>query len=249
MQDRIKRKTVFTQKCDTSQAGLPAWRGGWGWRWAGVLALLGVLGAPQLAKATLLISEVFYDAAGSDDGLSFVEIFGDPGSTLDGVQVVGVNGADGRETHLLNLTGVIPEDGFFVLADRLTGGGTLVSEADFILNFDLQNGPDSVLLRSGGVTLDAVGYGEFLPEEFFLGEGTAAPGAAAGSSVARLFANIDTNDNLADFVVATPTAGWAPMSAVPEPGTACLLGLGLAGLQIFGGTRIRRSAHGSESLR
>ncbi len=237
MKNRSEFEIFSTEQCDRVRTAMQVWRRRWCASVVGSLAVLVMLGIAQGAKATLLISEVFYDAVGSDDGLSFVEIFGDPGLTLNGVQIVGVNGADGRETHVLNLAGVIPEDGFFVLADRLTGGSTLVSNADLILNFDLQNGPDSVLLRRNGVTLDAVGYGSFLPEDFFSGEGMAVSGAAAGSSVARHFADMDTNNNFADFVAATPTPGWGPVSAVPEPGTASLFCLGLLGLRVFGRKR------------
>lgn len=233
MQEKLERERFYTQKRDIYRMRSIARR-----RvrrsLIGCFVWLGVVSLPQWANATLLISEVFYDATGSDDGLAFVEIFGDPGMSLSGVQVVGINGADGHETHVLNLAGVIPDDGFFVLADRLTGGGTLVPEADLILNFDLQNGPDSVILRAGGNTLDAVGYGTFLPSDFFFGEGQAVSGAVAGSSVERRFANIDTNNNLADFIVAAPTSGSGSLSAVPEPGTASLVLLGLASLHALG---------------
>ena len=39
--------------------------------------------APRLRRSPL-ISEVYYDAVGSDDGLSFVELWGAPGTDLDG---------------------------------------------------------------------------------------------------------------------------------------------------------------------
>ena len=42
-----------------------------------------------------MISEFFYDAVGSDDGLSFVELYGTPGASLTGLFVEGVNGANG----------------------------------------------------------------------------------------------------------------------------------------------------------
>ena len=44
--------------------------------------------APSLGAAALpLLSEVFYDAAGADDGRSFVEIHAAPGTPLDGLIV------------------------------------------------------------------------------------------------------------------------------------------------------------------
>jgi hypothetical protein len=61
------------------------------------------------------------------------------------------------------------------------------------------------------------------------GEGAPAVDPPAGQSLARLFADVDTNDNAADFVAGAPTPGLAPL-AVPEPAAAALLGVGLLGL-------------------
>ena len=187
-----------------------------------------LLALPQFAAALPLISEVFYDATGSDDGKGFIELFGTPGSSLDGFFVEGVNGSNGAVTASLALSGVIDADGLFVLADRLSDGTTLVASADLVLNFDFQNGPDSVrLLAPDGSVVDALGYGVFDPGEVFAGEGSPAPDASAGSSLARLFADQDTDDNAIDFAIAAPTPGSAPRS-VPEPASIALLTVGLA---------------------
>ena len=64
----------------------------------GLLAFAGVLGSALLAGAPVAalptISEVFYDAVGSDDGHSFVEIYASAGQVLDGYVVEGVNGSN-----------------------------------------------------------------------------------------------------------------------------------------------------------
>jgi hypothetical protein len=92
------------------------------------------------------------------------------------------------------------------------------------------------LLGPGTSVLDAVGYGEFAPGEFFAGEGTPTVDPAAGSSIARLFANVDTDRNAFDFAASAPTPGTGPLASVPEPSTAGLLALGLAVL-VRGGRR------------
>jgi hypothetical protein len=183
---------------------------------------------PVCAQAMgVQISEVLYDAPGADDGHVFVELYGPAGQDLDLFLLEGINGADGRAGPLLELSGRIPTDGFFVIADG-AGETTLVPEADLVLDFDLQNGPDSLVLRgpAGGV-VDALGYGLFGPDDVFAGEGAPAPDPPAGSSVARWFADVDTDDNARDFhVLAGPTPGWGP-TQIPEPAS---LALALAGL-------------------
>ena len=196
--------------------------------------LLAVGLVPATSPALPLVSEVFYDATGSDNGLSFVELYGAPGARLDGLFLEGVNGSNGAVGPVLALSGAFPADGFFVVADDRGDGASDVAGADLVLNFDFQNGPDSIVLRLEDAVRDALGYGDFDPLEVFAGEGAAAPDPPAGSSLARRFADVDTDDNAADFVVLdAPTPGSGPV-LVPEPGTAALLGLGLLGLARHG---------------
>ncbi len=180
---------------------------------------------PSTAGATPLLSEVFYDAVGSDDGKVFVEISGAAGTDLSGHSIEGVNGADGSVTVSIALTGTIGASGLFVLADHDAAGASLVVGFDQLADFDFQNGPDSVVLRSGASVLDAVGYGSFPAGSFFAGEGAATSDPTAGNSVARHFADRDTNDNATDWLAGAPTPATA--SFVPEPELALLLGIAL----------------------
>ena len=70
--------------------------------------------------------------------------------------------------------------------------------------------------------------------QFFAGEGSAAPDARAGSSVARVFADLDTGDNALDFgVLYAPTPGTAEFLPIPEPGTGLLVGSALGMLALL----------------
>jgi hypothetical protein len=201
--------------------------------------LLGWLAPP--AGGLPLISEVFYDAVGSDNGHSFVELYGTAGASLEGLVLEGVNGANGNLGPIVALSGAFPADGLFVVADDLGDGTTWVSDADLLANFDFQNGPDSIVLRFEGAVVDAVGYGVFAPEEVFAGEGQPAADGPAGSSLARRFADVDGDDNLLDFAVQElPTPGSAPLN-VPEPAAHWLVAAGLGALVYAGRRRSRTS--------
>jgi len=97
------------------------------------------------------------------------------------------------------------------------------------------------VLRLADAVVDALGYGVFDGDPFFAGEGSPAPDAPAGSSLARLFANLDTDDNAVDWIVSgEPSPGSGPLHTVPEPTTATLLGVGLAACGLARRGRRRR---------
>jgi hypothetical protein len=196
---------------------------------ARVLGLAGAILASNVHAATV-ISEALYDAAGSDNGSVFVELYGTPGTSLDALSLEGVNGADGSVYLSLPLSGVIPGDGVFVVADDSGDGTTLIGDADLVVQMDFQNGPDSIVLRGPNGVLDGLGYGDFTTG-VFAGEGSPAPDAPAGSSLARLEPLRDSNDNLSDFVVLdSPTPGSVPVSAVPLPPALSLLLSGIVAM-------------------
>lgn len=181
-------------------------------------------------QAQTVISELLYDASSADNGNVFVELFGAPGAVLDGLLLEGVNGADGSVYRSVELAGVIPSSGVFLIGDDSGDGSSFISNANLVREIDFQNGPDSVVLRNGDTVLDALGYGDFtgLP---FSGEGQAAPDASAGQSLARHNPRLDSNDNLNDFMVLDlPTPGAVPVSAVPVPPALGLFLSGIVGL-------------------
>ncbi len=167
------------------------------------------------APTGLVISEVVYDAVGSDDD-TFVEIHGPAGTDLTGVSLVGINGNGGSTYNEIQLAGTIGADGLFVVANP-TASAAILGAADMTdAHADYQNGPDSIQLKFGSTVLDAVGYGSFGSSDVFAGEGSAAADVAAGHSLARDASYSDTDDNATDFVdVSTPTPGAPPSSGNP----------------------------------
>ena len=125
-------------------------------------------------------------------------------------------------------------------ADRLGYRGVTIPE-HHLINILLTPSPLQMAVKVASITesIEVVTSVAVLPirdMRVFAGEGAPAPDAPAGSSVARVFADVDTNDNAADFAVLTaPTPGTAPIeAALPEPSVALLLYLGLVGWCWFG---------------
>lgn len=166
---------------------------------------------------SLVINEVLYDASGSDtDGDVFIELSGSAGGDITSYALNLVNGDDGiiKDTIELPEGAIIPEDGIFLIADAKTGqtGVSNVAGADFIDNFDPQNGPDCIqLVGDGGALIDAVGYGGPIVDVAENGlacfEGVSTGKALSGRSISRA-GGVDSDDNSRDFHVSdVPTPG------------------------------------------
>ena len=154
-----------------------------------------------------VINEVLYDPSGADMGC-FIELFGPPGLDLTGYTLNAVNGTDGKSSVVASLSGyTIGSSGYFVLAQDATVSVPAGSSKLVKTTADLQNGPDSVVLKSGGAIVDALGYGTFSAAQFFAGEKLSA--ASTSSALCRLPNGKDTGDNSVDFVACAPTPGAA----------------------------------------
>jgi len=169
------------------------------------------------APEQLVLEEFLYDGKVSDtDGESFVELYGTPAGDISLYQILFINGEDGAETERITLppNSIIPDDGIFLIADLRTSSTTIskVPDADYLDQFDPQNGPDGIqLLNRDGKLLDSVTYGtgavttaqNGLP----LGEGNPAKDVTAGHSLGRIQGK-DSQDNGVDFIdMATPSPG------------------------------------------
>ena len=169
------------------------------------LTTLSDTNAYYVGAVAVKINEVYYDAPGTDS-LCFIELHGPGSLSLDGFSLVGVNGNGGAVYATIDLTGhAIPGSGFFVVGDN--AGVPNVNLTDPLAN--LQNGPDNVELRLGGITTDAVGYGE-LDGWDFTGEWLPTVDVLEGHSLGRYPDGNDTDNNSVDFHdYETPTPGTA----------------------------------------
>jgi len=165
--------------------------------------------APQPPPAVVVINEVLYDGPGQDPPAVFVELWGPAGTDLRGYTLVGINGNGGALYTTVELLGLIPPDGLFVLAHP-QASDELRPEADQLAaGADLENAPDAVQLRWGEQVVDALAYGRRDGLDEF-GEGTPAPAVAVGQSLTRNADHDDTGDNSVDFTPSdTPTPGRA----------------------------------------
>lgn len=169
------------------------------------------------APTALVLNEFLYDGKVSEtDGEAFVELFGTPGTDISLYQVLFINGDNGEEIERVTLppNSLLGTDGIFLIADLKTGSTNAsgVPGADFLDQFDPQNGPDGIqLLNRDGELLDTVVYGPGAASSaangLALGEGAAAADVAGGHSLSRI-GGVDSGDNAADFIdLAAPSPG------------------------------------------
>ncbi|HET9940023.1 MAG TPA: lamin tail domain-containing protein [Candidatus Eisenbacteria bacterium] len=166
------------------------------------LALVGAcaLAVASTARADLVLNEVLYDPDGADEGHEFVELW-NPDSVavpLDGVALETSDGA---------------RPGTWAVVWRANAGDIAGPRSPFVVGAArllaaLQNGPDAIRLTRAGAVLDLLGYGELSdPGQY---EGSPAPDAPSGASVARVEDGVDTELNRDDWAVAAePTPGAA----------------------------------------
>jgi len=163
--------------------------------------------------AKVVINELVYDSAGADTEV-FLELRGPVGTPLAGFSLVGVNGKGGVEYATVPVIGKIGADGYFVVAHTKSTGAVAAAADQKHDGVDFQNGADSVVLRFGAQTVDAVGYGIFSASMVFKGEGKPTVDVTSGQSLGRDHLGTDTDNNQVDFQA---IAKQTPGAANPKP--------------------------------
>jgi hypothetical protein len=162
----------------------------------------------RIDYSRIMISEVFYDAEGSDDGREFIELYNDNDYPCDIGGMAVIDGSSSSKAFVLPAGSMInakscaviaqSRDAFFALF------GIYPDFGDF--TFSLNNTGETVfLLRPDGAVADAVyiegGTEEFRPDVAWGPAGL--PAAPAGSSVYRT-GPLDTGTN-ADWMAGPPS--------------------------------------------
>ena len=173
---------------------------------------------PWTPSPGLLVAEVVTGGASASDEL--IELTNASASPLDlnGLEVVYITSSGATVTRKASWTAslVLEPGRHLLLANSL---GVYASDADATYSGGLAATGGAVALRAiGGATIDAVGWGD-AANAYVEGSPAAAP--PAGSSIERLPGGaggngIDTNDNLADFLV-NPTPIAQNLAADPAP--------------------------------
>ena len=169
--------------------------------------------ANQPCRPTV-INEAFPNPSGTDDGLEFIEIQGPAGASLASWTLRWAD-ADGTILGSQSLTGRLPNNGYFVLADD-SGGSTAVPNHDATTPLGLADAGGGIqLLAPDGTEVDALGYGNLAAaqdaqDSLPLVEADLSDAApvSEGQSLARSLDSADTGHNSADFHLdPTPTPG------------------------------------------
>jgi hypothetical protein len=158
----------------------------------------GIGDACESTRARLILSEIFYNSTGSDDGNEWIEIYNNSDQAIDlSGYSIGYGGTT-YTTGTVQLQGTIPAGGCFVVGGPNVSATSWNPSYDQIVNFnpDLQNSGENeaadgialfdvpaAQITASRVPIDAVLYGG--PNSSNLIDQTGKPGTSAGYAFAN----------------------------------------------------------------
>jgi hypothetical protein len=232
-------------------------------RWASsALLLCHLASADATPVADLVLSEVFYDRVGADDGFEWVELFNGSRSAIDlSSYSLGYGGAS-YASAVVSLFGVIDPGDYVVIGGPLRDASNASPSFHQVFDFepDLENSgsiADGIALfallpseiDANSIPSDAVVYGTSNSNLLLGPNGDPSPvhvvDAPSGSSLSRTAAN--------EWIVLelpNPGSGVLTMAgSVPEPATALLLIPALMGIAAVQYRGVRRALPSRLKLR
>ena len=186
---------------------------------AGTVSVVAPTASAAPDGSNVVINEVYGGGgnSGAKFNKDFVELYNPTDQPID---VTGwtieqrSTGGNVGNTH--TLSGVVPAKSTFLITSTPGSNGDAITDADDTtakFNFS-GKGAIAVLLDANNTEVDLVGWGSASRAE-----GAPADGTANATSIQRATLGVDTDNNAADFEVATPTpsgSGQAPVDPVPE---------------------------------
>ena len=139
----------------------------------------------------LVINEIDYDFLLADDNNEFIEVLNPTNAAVDltGLQLVLITGTNATVYRTIDLAGIVPANGYFVLHGNLVipAVGAVTQPLPTNSGGTIQNGaPDAVLLydNTNNLILDLISY-----------EGTTADATVDGVTVSFAMASTDAADS------------------------------------------------------
>ena len=172
---------------------------------AGTVSVVAPTASAAVDGSNVVINEVY--GGGGNKGAAFDKDFVELYNPTD--QPIDVTGwtIEQRSTgdnvgNSHTLTGVVPAKSTFLITSTPGSNGDAITDADdttATFNFS-GKGAIAVLLDANKNEVDVVGWGGASRAE-----GAPAGGTTNGTSIQRITLGVDTDNNAADFTVATPT--------------------------------------------
>jgi hypothetical protein len=176
-----------------------------------------------VAHADVVINEFEPNPAGSDGGLEWIELYNTGAAPVDlsGWSIEKATSSYSN-AYTFGPGESIPAGGYIVVAGEFVAGAThYLAPGDTLSMGNASSSGDAIQLVDGlGIPVDVVVYGPdnsdgFLDESGFIA--TPAPSPPNGGSLARIPNGADTDDNAADFLVASVvTLGTSNDAATPS---------------------------------
>lgn len=184
-------------------------------------------GDAKAETPSIIINEVFVDNDGLGDGVEFVELYGPPNTPLAGLKLRLIDHV-GQVKYTVPVgsdTAALSSEGYWVVSGgqvfKLNASPYREDQTVSIASWGLDNARGAVqLVRGTNELVDVVGWGQTPdagplsppptnPMKTSEGANVLVPALARHSFGRKPPANVDTNDNAADFCSMVPTPGFA----------------------------------------